>query len=1124
MSSENKNLIRRILFIQPDPKNKNIKRTRTLSFECLEEREVLNAAPILQGLPADIYLTPGTSYHVALDGYDADKDKLTFTVNNTNNSLFQATILEGNQSVKFTAYEKDSSGNWKSLGDIIFELFEDEAPITTQRMLDLIEGMKGADGKTYEYDGTLIHRIIDGFMIQGGDVQFQNGYGGTGIKFKDEYNKFLQHSGRGIVSTANSNDPNANRYNTNDSQFFITDNATTGLNGKHNVFGFVTEGYDVYDRIATVQTYKVNNTSLNQYKDAPINPIKMDNFTVFEDNENGTLRLYVPENAQPGKTTVTVYVSDGVNAPVPYEINVNVVASVPKEAPTWIVPTGIDLNSGQTHTFTLPEYPLNGGIEYKAAGIPGYSSADLKVVIEGRNVTVTAPKNGGGIEWISVEAISLDDDAGAGAVPEIKYIPLYVTPSAPKVSLLESSDTGTKGDGITSNDGSAGNELYFEVSDVVGTNTTVTLYKDGYALKTTLVSSVKQENGLSKLKLKVVVDSTQAAFNNGTYTITAVQTFTPPADFSHAAMTSPSSAAFSLVVASKAPVFIEPTGSTMFDAELNKELRIAFRTDNHAAGGVKYSINSVKNSSGNTVEIPTGMKIDASTGVFTWTPATGQVDDYTIEIKATDGAGNSSLKTIETVFQTGTNFTITGDTTVSEGEEIVIYLEVNEDEISEGETYVFTVAADSLPAGAQYTMQKTGDYTAVFRWVTNEADGPATYTPVFKLTDSNENVRRKNVQLTVKEVNTAPVFTNQFENLYELAEHNEFKLQLTANDVDVYPNSTNPLLFTIVGDYPEGMTLDPQTGLLKWTPGENCGGFNFEITIRVTDKTDLFAEKTLHLFVEELDRPPVFDTETDSFATNPNKTFNTTITAHDPDYSTNPGTPINRVVYSFASEVPEGMTIDSQTGAISWAVPQDFLVEADGTITIILENKTVSVVVLAQEITATGSLGLSTTKDITITVNKVQPLPPGNTGDDQYTPPRGPVQDNLGLGFGANFGSYFGFNGNSSVSAIDSLWSFYYNNPSMFGYQPMYSSQVPFSGYKSEYRIGVKGGGGQVIEETETEKKDKKDNADENAAKSDDKSSRQLQKKQQSNKRTQGNGNQVVTNLWNDAEFTNQVS
>lgn len=127
-----------------------------------------------------------------------------------------------------------------NMGEFEIELFEDKIPITTKNFIDLAqEGF---------YDGVIFHRIIDGFMIQGGDPT-GTGMGGPGYTIEDEFTPELTHESEGILSMANTGRPH-----TGGSQFFITLAATPWLDGHHTVFGKVIKGIEVVREIGHVKT------------------------------------------------------------------------------------------------------------------------------------------------------------------------------------------------------------------------------------------------------------------------------------------------------------------------------------------------------------------------------------------------------------------------------------------------------------------------------------------------------------------------------------------------------------------------------------------------------------------------------------------------------------------------------------------------------------------------------------------------------------------------------------------------------------------------------------------------------------------------------------------------------
>jgi len=158
-----------------------------------------------------------------------------------------------------------------SQGRVVIRLFPDHAPKTVRNFVELAEGGRqwtdprtGRASTSKLYDGTIFHRVIPDFMIQGGDP-LGTGRGGPGYEFGDEFHPDLRFDRPYLLAMANAGP------GTNGSQFFITVIPTPWLNGKHTIFGEVIEGADVVDRISRVKTGS---------QDRPVEDVTIESVTI----------------------------------------------------------------------------------------------------------------------------------------------------------------------------------------------------------------------------------------------------------------------------------------------------------------------------------------------------------------------------------------------------------------------------------------------------------------------------------------------------------------------------------------------------------------------------------------------------------------------------------------------------------------------------------------------------------------------------------------------------------------------------------------------------------------------------------------------------------------------------
>ena len=252
-----------------------------------------SSAPSLElAVLDDVTLSAGSPLHIALNGLDPEGGALTFSVESSDPSV-TAEVLSGNRSLRL---EVDG------FGAMTFELFENRTPRATQRIIELAE--------SGFYDDTIFHRVINNFMIQGGDPTGTGAGGSTLGDFDDQFDVDLQHNSSGLLSMAKTTD------DTNDSQFFITEVPTRHLDFNHSIFGLLTEGEDVRAQISDVAT---------DVSDRPLTDVVLHEADIFEDTENGVLVLSAPEGGS-GSATVTVTVTDSQGNTADQSFDVTVTA------------------------------------------------------------------------------------------------------------------------------------------------------------------------------------------------------------------------------------------------------------------------------------------------------------------------------------------------------------------------------------------------------------------------------------------------------------------------------------------------------------------------------------------------------------------------------------------------------------------------------------------------------------------------------------------------------------------------------------------------------------------------------------------------------------------------------
>ena len=891
---------------------------RAFIFEPLEERIALNVAPVFVDLPDEITVIAGDSFHLALNGYDEDGDSLTFSTSSDLASVLTAnqTNDEGefirnesgdilqreNYSIRMRIVERDADGKiTRDFGFITIELFENDAPLSTARIKEIVE--------SNFYDGKLFHRIMDGFMIQGGSAS-GTGTDGTGETFDDEFSNLLRHNSQGIVSMANSGE------NTNDSQFFITDAATIWLDDVHTIFGFLTSGYDVIEAVSAVETTGSNANPANR----PLLSISMEDVELITDTENGVLRIKADVSMAGTTQEITVKVDDGNGGYLEKTIKVNV---APKAADLEFDEAEIaEVTAGQSIIVDMPglaNIPKEQ-IKYYLEAYEG-SHPDMQYeVTDDFRLKITAGRDVSGPQyvWIAAEEVLDGWVRGIGGV----YMLVVVTPAAPELSWT-SGDNGDEGDGITShNNKDEDTTLTFTVAHVVP-GAKIELYANGVRMPFEIISDTFYDNDGNAVASAdaayrtLVIETVGIAenkLNDGTFNFTVMQSHTP-GGFS-VSLDSELSTPVKVIVATVAPEFTSPPNGFVYDVSPGETLTVNVSTNKSDADDITITFES---------NVPEGMVLSNDGRTVTWTPAVDiEVGDYTFTLKLTDGAGNTRTTTCTVAVQDGPKFVVDGSTTIEEGGTMMLDLlpDETDEDTPEGEL-TFEIESSTLPENAEVSLTR-GDNgrSALFAWVTTEADGPGNYTITFKVTDEDGNTRRKMIQLSVNEANSAPYFdAEDFEEEYVVNEHEELVIDVKARDDDIPKNA---LTYQLIGDnIPDGMTINETTGKLTWTPGELYGSQMYNITIEVTDEGGLTAQYTVKVVIVETDDPPVF-TDIDPISVfDDYGELKWDMEAVDPDVPTN-----DVIKYSLVGDnIPDGMAINETTGEIIWAIPTGYVSE-----------------------------------------------------------------------------------------------------------------------------------------------------------------------------------------------------
>ncbi|WP_439630847.1 peptidylprolyl isomerase [Gemmata sp.] len=394
--------------------------TRTrLGLEALEGREVpATLAPLSD------FTTPNTKdLYVPLTVTNTT-GTVTYTAASSNAQV-TAEVVTGGTTLKLSV-KGTAAGGAAFEGDLTFRLFDTLAPATTARIVALVnQGF---------YDDLTFHRIIDGFVAQGGDPN-GNGTGGSGLKIDDEFTTRLTFNSPGLLAMANSGD------DTGDSQFFITDTDLTlgqqpqNLNFQHTIFGQLVAGFDTFAKLMSTPVQSAASGT-------PLSPVTITAAAVVQNDPNGVLRVTAPATFT-GTSTITVTPADGGASSTGDSFGVTFTSDTVNDPPFFNPIADQTTSVGTGVTFQVSATDLeNDPVTYSVVSVTNASSGAAVTVTSkidqatGR-VTITPPAN-----FVGGLQVKLGVKDATSAV-DTQVVNLNVAGS---FDLAASSDTGALSD------------------------------------------------------------------------------------------------------------------------------------------------------------------------------------------------------------------------------------------------------------------------------------------------------------------------------------------------------------------------------------------------------------------------------------------------------------------------------------------------------------------------------------------------------------------------------------------------------------------------------------------------------------------------------------------------------
>jgi cyclophilin family peptidyl-prolyl cis-trans isomerase len=440
------------------------------------------------------------------------------------------------------------------------------------------------------------HRVVPNFVIQAGDPTATGAGGSSQPDFDDQFNLDLQFTSPGLLAMAKSGD------DTNDSQWFITDNSPRFLDFNHSIFGRLIDGEEVRDAINSVAT-----TS-----DKPNVPVVINSVQLVTDTEDASLRLKAAEGAS-GQADVTLTATDAQGHAFARTFHVTVSADTANSAPFLINPTNVRGVSGQNIQLQLQALDAENNPSFFDAAKPSGETVNYTLNVDNNTglVTITPPAGFIG-KFNVVVGVRGATTATTNDQFDTQEVEVTVAPAAPTaIDLLAASDTGdSNSDNITN-----ASTLQFTISGVT----------NGALVKLMKGTSVLAQGTATGTTINLSTTNL-GTLGDGVHGLTATQTVS--------STESTASPVLNVTLDTTPPANFTSTPPT--EADVNVLLTYNAQNPGEGTAGFKYQL----------VTPPAGASIDASTGVLTWTPASAQLGVQTFGISAVDAAGNVRTQTL----------------------------------------------------------------------------------------------------------------------------------------------------------------------------------------------------------------------------------------------------------------------------------------------------------------------------------------------------------------------------------------------------------------------------------------------------------------------------------------------